>query len=237
MAVYRAWQDHGLQPHRVETFKLSPDPNFEAQVRDVVGLYLNPPDHALVLCVDEESHIQARNRTAPILPLRPGLAERRTHDYERQGTTTLSAAFHILACKVMGQCLPRHQGRQFVRFLQQVEGEVPPHLDVHLIMDNYRTHQSPPVQRWLKPKKRRRFHFHFTPGSSSWPNEVERWFAEITRQRIRRGSFNSVQELEKAIYEYLAAWNEAPKPFVWKATADSILGKVKRRKELNVTGH
>ena len=230
MTVYRAWQDHGLQPHRVETFKLSPDPNFEAQVRDVVGLYLNPPDHALVLCVDEESQIQALNRTAPILPLRPGLPERRRHDYERHGTTTLFAAFNILTGTVMGQCLPRHQGRQFVRFLQQVEGEVPPHLDVHLIVDNYSAHKSPPVQCWLKPKKRRRFHFHFTPTSSSRLNQVERWFAEITRQRIRRGSFNSVQELEKAIYEYLAAWNEAPKPFLWKATADSILEKVKRCK-------
>ena len=198
---------------------------------------MNPPDHALVLCVDEESQIQALNRTAPILPLRPGLPERRTHDYERHGTTTLFAAFNILTGKVMGQCLPRHRGREFVRFLQQVEGEVPPDLDVHLIMDNYSTHKSPPVQRWLKPKKRRRFHFHFTPTSSSWLNQVERWFAEITRKRIRRGSFNSVQELEKAIYEYLAAWNEAPKPFVWKATADSILEKVKCCKELNVTGH
>ena len=190
-----------------------------------------------MLCVDEESQIQALNRTAPILPLRPGLPERRTHDYERHGTTTLFAAFNILTGKVMGQCLPRHRGREFVRFLQQVEGEVPPDLDVHLIMDNYSTHKSPPVQCWLKPKKRRRFHFHFTPMSGSWLNQVERWFAEITRKRIRRGSFNSVQELEKAIYEYLAAWNEAPKPFVWKATADSILEKVKGCKELNVTGH
>ena len=237
MTVHRAWQDHELQPHRVETFKLSPDPNFEAKVRDVVGLYLNPPDHALVLCVDEESQIQALNRTAPILPLRPGLPERRTHDYERHGTTTLFAAFNILTGKVVGQCLPRHRGREFVKFLQQLESEVPPDLDVHLIMDNYSTHKSPAVQRWLKPKKRRRFHFHFTPTSSSWLNQVERWFAEITRKRIRRGSFNSVQELEKAIYEYLAAWNEAPQPFVWKATADSILEKVKRCKELNVTAH
>lgn len=235
MTVQRAWQDHELQPHRVETFKLSKDPNFEAKVRDVVGLYLNPPDRALVLCVDEESQIQALNRTAPILPLRPGLPERRTHDYERHGTTTLFAAFNILTGKVVGQCLPRHRGREFVKFLQQLEGEVPPDLDVHLIMDNYSTHKSPPVQRWLKPKKRRRFHFHFTPTSSSWLNQVERWFAEITQKRIRRGSFNSVQELEKAIDEYLAAWNEAPKPFVWKATADSILEKVKRCKALSVT--
>lgn len=237
MTVHRAWQEHQLQPHRVESFKLSNDPNFEAKVRDVVGLYLNPPDHALVLCVDEESQIQALNRTAPILPLRPGLPERRTHDYERHGTTTLFAAFNILTGKVVGQCLPRHRGREFVRFLQQLEGEVPPDLDVHLIMDNYSTHKSAPVQGWLKLKKRRRFHLHFTPTSSSWLNQVERWFAEVTQKRIRRGSFNSVQELEKAIYEYLAAWNNAPKPFVWKATADSILEKVRRCKELVVTGH
>ncbi len=237
MTVHRAWQRHDLQPHRVETFKLSNDPNFEAKVRDVVGLYLNPPDHALVLCVDEESQIQALDRTAPILPLRPGLPERRTHDYERHGTTTLFAAFNILTGKVIGQCLPRHRGREFVKFLQQVEQEVPPDLEVHLIMDNYSTHKSQPVQRWLKPKKRRRFHFHFTPTSSSWLNQVERWFAEITRKRIRRGSFNSVQELGKAIYEYLAVWNETPKPFVWRATADIILDKVRRCKELNVTEH
>ena len=169
--------------------------------------------------------------------MKKGRAGTMTHDYKRHGTTTLFAAFNILTGKVVGQCLPRHRGREFVKFLQQLEGEVPPDLDVHLIMDNYSTHKSPPVQRWLKPKKRRRFHFHFTPTSSSWLNQVERWFAEITQKRIRRGSFNSVQELEKAIYEYLAAWNEAPKPFVWKATADSILEKVKRCKALSVTLH
>ncbi len=237
MTVQRAWQRHELQPHRVEKFQLSNDPHFEAKVRDVVGLYLNPPDHALVLCVDEESQIQALDRTAPILPLRPGLPERRTHDDERHGTTTLLAAFNILTGKVIGQCLPRHRGREFVKFLQPLEQEVPPDLEVHLIMDNYSTPKSPPVQRWLKPPKRQRFHFHFPPTSSSWLNQVERWFAEITRKRIRRGSFNSVQELESAIYEYLAVWNETPKPFVWRATADSILDKVRRCKELNGTGH
>jgi transposase len=229
MTVYRAWQDHELQPHRVETFRLSQDASFEAMVRDVVRLYLNAPDYVVVLCVDEESQVQALNRTAPILPLRPGLPERRTHDYERHGTTTLFAAFSILTGKVMGQCLPRQRGREFGRFLQQLEGEIPRDLDVHLIVDNYSAHKSPPVQCWLKPKKRRRFHFHFTPTSSSRLNQVERWF-ESTRKRIRRDSFSSVQELEKAIYEYPAAWNEAPKPFVWKATADSILEKVKRCK-------
>jgi transposase len=237
MSVHRAWQRYDLQPHRVEKFKLSNDPNFEAKVRDVVGLYLNPPDRALVLCVDEKSQIQALDRTAPILPLRPGLPERQTHDYQRHGTTTLFAAFNILTGKVIGQCLPRHRGREFVKFLRQLEQEVPPDLEVHLILDNYGTHKSPPVQRWLKPKKRRRFHFHFTPTSSSWLNQVERWLAEITRQQIRRGSFHSVQELEKAIYQYLAAWNETPRPFIWRATADIILDKVRRCKELHVTGH
>lgn len=236
MSVHRAWQRYDLQPHRVEKFKLSNDPNFEAKVRDVVGLYLNPPDRALVLCVDEKSQIQALDRTAPILPLRPGLPERQTHDYQRHGTTTLFAAFNILTGKVIGQCLPRHRGREFVKFLRQLEQEVPPDLEVHLILDNYGTHKSPPVQRWLKPKKRHRFHFHFTPTSSSWLNQVERWLAEITRQQIRRGSFHSVQELEKAIYQYLAAWNETPRPFIWKATADIILDKVRRCKELHVTG-
>jgi len=206
-------------------------------VRDVVGLYLNPPDRALVLCVDEKSQIQALDRTAPILPLRPGLPERQTHDYQRHGTTTLFAAFNILTGKVIGQCLPRHRGREFVKFLRQLEQAVPPDLEVHLILDNYGTPRSPPVQRWLKPKKRRRFHFHFTPTSSSWLNQVERWLAEITRQQIRRGSFPSVQELEKAIYQYLAAWNQTPRPFIWRATADIILDKVRRCKELHVTGH
>jgi transposase len=237
MSVHRAWHRYDLQPHRVKKFKLSNDPNFEAKVRDVVGLYLNPPDRALVLWVDEKSQMQALDRTAPILPLRPGVPERQTHDYQRHGTTTLFAAFNILTGKVIGHCLPRHRGREFVKFLRQLEQEVPPDLEVHLILDNYGTHKSPPVQRWLKPKKRRRFHFHFTPTSSSWLNQVERWLAEITRQQIRRGSFHSVQELEKAIYQYLAAWNETPRPFIWRATADIILDKVRHCKELHVTGH
>ena len=237
MTVQRAWQSRELQPHRVEHFKLSTDPNFATKVRDVVGLYLDPPDRALVLCVDEKSQIQALDRTAPLLPLRPGLPERRTHDYKRHGTTTLFAAFDILSGKVIGQCLARHRGKEFVRFLNQLEQAVPADLEVHLIMDNYSVHKSPPVQRWLKPKKRRRFHFHFTPTGSSWLNQVERWFAEITNKRIRRGTFDSVAALEKAIYEYLAAWNENPKPFTWRATADIILAKIERCKELTVTGH
>jgi transposase len=206
-------------------------------VRDIVGLYLNPPDGALVLCVDEKSQIQALDRTAPILPLRPGLPERQTHDYKRHGTTTLFAAFNILNGKVIASCLPRHRGREFVKFLNQLENEVPRELEIHLILDNYSTHKSAEVQRWLKPKKRSRFHFHFTPTSSSWLNQVERWFGLITDKMIRRGTFHSVQELEHAIYAWLASWNGTPKAFVWKATADVILDKVSRCKELAGTAH
>src|SRR5215469_960982 len=229
--VHRVWQRHDIQPHRVERFKLSNDPQFEEKVRDIVGLYLNPPDRALVLCVDEKSQIQALDRTAPLLPLRPGLPERQTHDYKRYGTTTLFAAFNILNGKVIGSCLPRHRGREFVKFLNQVEKEVPLDQEVHLIMDNYSTHKSAAVQRWLKPKRRLRFHFHFTPTSSSWLNQVERFFALITSRMIRRGTFYCVDELEHAIYQWLANWNNEPRPFVWKATADVILDKISRCKE------
>ena len=235
MMVQRVWQRFDIQPHRVEKFKISNDPKFEEKVRDVAGLYLNPPDRALVLCVDEKSQIQALDRTAPILPLRPGLPERQTHDYKRHGTTTLFAAFNILNGKVIGSCLPRHRGKEFIKFLNQLEKEVPEELDVHLILDNYSTHKSAAVQRWLKPRKRRRFHFHFTPTSSSWLNQVERWFGLITDRMIRRGTFHSVAELEQAIYAWLANWNDAPKPFVWTATADVILDKVRRCKELSGT--
>src|SRR5579864_5459760 len=229
--VHRVWQRHDVQPHRVERFKLSSDPHFEEKVRDIVGLYLNPPDRALVLCVDEKSQIQAVDRTAPILPLRPGLPERQTHDYKRHGTTTLFAAFNILNGKVIGSCLPRHRGKEFIKFLNQLEKQVPPELDVHFILDNYSAHKSAAVQRWLKPRKRRRFHFHFTPTSSSWLNQVERWFGLITDRMIRRGTFHSLDELERAIYAWLATWNEKPKAFTWKATADVILDKVRRCKE------
>jgi transposase len=197
--VHRVWQRHDVQPHRVERFKLSKDPSFEDKVRDVVGLYLNPPDRALVLCVDEKSQIQALDRTAPILPLRPGLPERQTHDYKRHGTTTLFAAFNILNGKVIGTCQDRHRSREFVRFLNHLEKNLPSDQQVHLVMDNYCTHKSAEVQRWLKPKKRSRFHFHFTPTSSSWLNQVERFFAIITERMIRRGTFHSAAELEKAI--------------------------------------
>ena len=229
--VHGVWRRYDLQPHRVERFKLSNDPKLEDKVRDIVGLYLNPPDRALVLCVDEKSQIQALDRTAPILPLRPGLPERQTHDYKRHGTTTLFAAFNILNGKVIGSCLPRHRSTEFIRFLNQLEREVPPDQDVHLVMDNYSTHKSAVVQRWLKPKKRQRFHFHFTPTSSSWLNQVERLFGLITDKMIRRGTFHCVDELEHAIYQWLANWNNEPRPFVWKATADVILDKIRRCRE------
>lgn len=234
--VHRVWQRHDVQPHRVERFKLSRDPAFEQKVRDIVGLYLNPPDRALVLCVDEKSQIQALDRTAPILPLRPGLPERQTHDYKRQGTTTLFAAFNILNGKVIGTCQDRHRSREFIRFLNHLERNLPVDQEVHLVMDNYCTHKSAEVQRWLKPRKRQRFHFHFTPTSSSWLNQVERFFGLITERMIRRGTFHSTTELEKAIYQWLANWNGAPTPFVWKASADVILDKVRRCKELSRTG-
>jgi transposase len=237
MMVQRVWQRHEVQPHRIEKFKLSNDPRFEEKVRDIVGLYLNPPERALVLCVDEKSQIQALDRTAPLLPLRPGFPERQTHDYRRYGTTTLFAAFNILTGKVIGTCQGRHRGREFVRFLQHLEQEVPADVALHLVVDNYSIHKSAAVQRWLRPTTRRRFHFHFTPTSSSWLNQVERWFGLITDRMIRRGTFRSVTELERAIYQWLAHWNNDPKAFVWTATADIILDKVRRCKELAGTAH
>jgi transposase len=237
MMVQRVWERHEIQPHRVERFKLSNDPKFDEKVRDIVGLYLDPPERALVLCVDAKSQIQALDRTAPLLPLRPGCPERQTHDYRRYGTTTLFAAFKILTGKVIGTCQGRHRGREFVKFLRHLAQEVPPDLEIHLIVDNYSTHKSAAVQRWLKPKARRRFHFHFTPTSSSWLNQVERWFGLITERMIRRGTFRSVAELEHAIYQWLATWNQEPQPFVWTATADVIFDKVRRCKELAGTAH
>src|SRR5271157_1668171 len=235
--VHGVWQRFDVQPHRVERFKLSNDPRFEEKVRDVVGLYVDPPDRALVLCVDEKSQIQALDRTAPILPLRPGLPERQTHDYKRHGTTTLFAAFNILNGKVIGSCLPRHRSREFIRFLSELEKEVPQDLDIHLIMDNYSTHKGAAVRRWLRPQKRRRFHFHFTPTSSSWLNQVERWFGLNTDKMMRRGTCRSVEDLERAIYAWLANWDNKAKTLVWKATADVILDKVRRCKELAGTAH
>ena len=193
MMVQRVWQRYDIQPHRVERFKISNDPQFEDRVRDIVGLYLDPPERALVLCVDEKSQIQALDRTAPILPLRPGLPERQTHDYKRNGTTTLFAAFNILNGKVIGSCLPRHRGKEFIKFLNQLEKEVPPELDIHLILDNYSIHKGAAAQVWLKPRMRRRFHFHFTPTSSSW---LDRWTSGwLITDKIRRGTFPSVKEL------------------------------------------
>jgi transposase len=235
--IHRLWNRYRLQPHRVERFKISNDVEFDDKVRDIVGLYLNPPDKALVLCVDEKSQIQALDRTQPLLPMRPGLPERQTHDYERHGTTCLFAAFNILDGKTIGQCLPRHRSKEFIKFLNTLESNLPGDLDIHLIMDNYGTHKGPAVQKWLSKKSRRRFHFHFTPTSSSWLNQVERWFGEITRKKIRRGTFKSVDELERAIYQYLAEYGKNPKPFRWVATAEAILAKVDACKQLRITAH
>jgi transposase len=233
--VHRIWRQHGLQPHRVETFKLSRDPRFVEKLRDIVGLYLDPPDRALVLAVDEKSQIQALDRTAPLLPLRPGLAARQTHDYTRHGTTTLYAALSLLDGTVIGECLPRHRSREFIRFLRRLDRETPAEVTLHLIVDNASTHKSPPVQRWLR--RHPRFHLHFTPTSSSWLNLVERWFREITQQRIRRGTFTSVQALIAAIEEYLVVYNRAPKRFMWTKAADMILAKIDRCKAALGTAH
>ena len=233
--VQRIWSKHHLQPHRVESFKFSTDPEFVTKVRDIVGLYLNPPDKAIVLSVDEKSQIQALDRTQPILPLRPGVPERQTHDYERHGTTTLFAALDVAAGKIIGQCQPRHRHQEFLRFLETVDAAVEPTVPVHLILDNYSTHKHPAVKAWFADHPR--YHVHFTPTSASWLNQVERWFAEITRKRIRRGSFRSLRELEKAIRDYIRANNKAPQPFLWVATANKIIKKVRKYKRTLETGH
>ena len=209
-AVSSGYGAHGLKPHLVKTFKVSRDKNFAAKVEDVVGLYLNPPDKALVLCVDEKSQIQALDRTQPGLPMKKGRAGTMTHDYKRNGTTTLFAALNMLDGKVIGTCMPRHRHREFLRFLKLIDHQTPADLDLHLIVDNYATHKTPAVKRWLKAHPR--FHLHFTPTSASWLNMVERFFAEITRNRIRRGAFKSVAELKSAIMEYLENHNAAPSP-------------------------
>ncbi len=235
MTVQRIWKQHGLQPHRVETFKLSRDPHFVEKLRDVVGLYLDPPDKALVLSVDEKSQIQALDRTAPLLPLRPGIPARQTHDYTRHGTTTLFAALSLLDGKVIGECLPRHRSREFIRFLARIDRETPSELALHLVVDNYSTHKSPPVKRWLK--RHPRFHLHFIPTGSSWLNMVERWFRDITQRRIRRGTFQSVKELITAILAYLEHYNQVPTRFVWTKDADMILAKIHRCKQALGTAH
>jgi len=224
--VQRVWAARGLRPHKVQTFKLSNDPRFEEKLVDVVGLYLNPPENAIVLCMDEKSQIQALDRTQPSLPMKPGRAGTMTHDYKRNGTTTLFAALDVLSGSVIGQCLPRHRHTEFLKFLRTIDRQVPDGLNVHLILDNYATHKHPNVQAWLA--KHPRFELHFTPTSSSWLNMVEIFFGRLTEKAIRRGVFHSVPTLIEAIETYLAAHNQNPKPFQWTATTDQILEKVRR---------
>jgi transposase len=223
-AVVRIWRAFELQPHRSETFKLSTDPYFIEKVRDIVGLYLDPPDRALVLCVDEKSQIQALDRTQPIMPLRPGIPEHQTHDYVRNGTTSLFAALDVKTGSIISALHQRHRHQEFLKFLKRIDEQTPEDLDLHLVLDNYGTHKTPTVKRWLT--RHPRFHLHFTPTSGSWLNQVERFFGEITQRRIRRGSFPSTGALEQAISEYIKDRNQHPKPFIWTADADLILGKV-----------
>lgn len=225
-AVSRIWRAFGLRPHRVETFKLSSDPLFIDKVRDVVGLYLNPPERAVVLCVDEKSQIQALDRTQPLLPMKPGQAERRTHDYKRHGTTSLFAALNTATGEVIGKCYRRHRSVEFKQFLQVVDRNVPRDLDIHMVLDNYGTHKTALIHNYLLKKPR--FHLHFTPTSTSWINLVERWFGLITEKQIRRGTFKSTTQLEEAIRHYMEVYNEDPKPFVWTKSADDILASIKR---------
>lgn len=224
--IQRIWKSHNLRPHRVKSFKLSRDSQFLDKLTDVVGLYLNPPEKALILCVDEKSQIQALDRTQPGLPLKKGRCGTMTHDYKRNGTTTLFAALELAEGKVIGQCYARHRHQEFMRFLRRLDSEFPQELMLHVVMDNYGTHKHPKVKAWLK--RHPRFISHFIPTSSSWLNLVERWFSELTGKRIRRGTFVSVPDLIAAIDEFMAAWNDDPKPFVWTATVDSIVEKLQR---------
>mgnify|MGYP002154852898 CR=1 FL=1 len=223
--VHRIWQAHDLKPHRIETFKFSPDPELREKVIDIVGLYLNPPENALVLGVDEKSQIQALQRTQPMLPLRPGKVARHSHDYKRNGTTTLFAALNVATGEVMGQCQPRHRHQEFLKFLKSLDREAA-HQELHLVLDNYGTHKHPEVNRWLKRHKR--VHLHFTPVGASWMNLVEVWFGILTNQAIRRGSFDSVAALIGAIKAFLARWNEGAKPFRWTKTPEQVLAKAVR---------
>jgi transposase len=225
-AVLRIWRAFGLQPHRQQTWKLSRDPQFIAKVRDVVGLYLNPPERAVVLCVDEKSQIQALDRTAPILPMLPGVPERATHDYKRSGTSSLYAALDITTGKVIGRLHSRHRAIEFKHFLQTLDREVPDDFEVHLVLDNSSTHKTPAIQKWLLAHPR--FVLHFTPTSSSWLNLVERWFAELTTKKLRRGAHRSVRQLNADIRAWIDTWNEDPRPFVWAKTADQILESIAR---------
>jgi len=224
--VQRIWRAFGLQPHRLETFKLSTDPDFVAKVRDVVGLYVAPPERAIVLCVDEKSQIQALDRSQPMLPMRPGQAARRSHDYKRHGTTSLFAALDIATGRVIGKCYGRHRAKEFRKFLDQIEAAVPGDLDVHLVMDNYATHKTPLIRNWLA--KRPRWHVHLTPTSSSWLNQVERFFALITERKIRRGIYRSVAALRAEITSFIEHHNAEPKPFRWTKSADDILSSIER---------
>jgi len=224
--VCRIWQEHQLKPHRQATFKLSRDPQLVPKLLDVVGVYLNPPQDALVLCVDEKSQIQALDRTQPGLPLKPGRCGTWTHDYVRHGTTTLFAALELARGKVIGECYSRHRHQEFLKFLRRLEAEYPGTMEMHLIMDNYATHKHPGVKRWLE--RHPQFKVHFIPSSSSWLNLVERWFAELTNKAVRRGSFASVPDLIEAILAFIGAWNQNPKPFVWTAKAEDILAKIER---------
>ena len=227
--IHRAWQDHGLKPHLTKSFKLSRDPKFLEKLTDVVGVYLTPPQNAVVLCVDEKSQIQALDRTQPGLPLKPGRCGTYTHDYKRNGTTTLFAALQLVEGRVIGQCYPRHRHQEFLKFLRRLDDEFPPGKDLHLILDNYGTHGHPRVQRWLK--RHPRFTLHFIPTSSSWLNLIERWFAELDQKAVRRGAFRSVRELQHRITEFLAAWNAKPMPFVWTASVERILEKIARARQ------
>jgi transposase len=234
--VARIWRAFGLQPHRQETWKLSRDPQFIDKVRDVVGLYLDPPERAVVLCVDVKSQIQALDRTAPILPMLPGTPQRATHDYKRAGTSSLYAALDITTGRVIGSLHARHRAVEFKQFLQRLEREVPDELEVHLILDNASTHKTPAIKKWLL--RQPRFVLHFTPSSSSWLNLVERWFAELTTKKLRRGSHRSVQELNADIRAWIDSWNDNPRPFLWTKTADEILDSIARYcKRINDSGH
>ncbi len=234
--VGRIWRAFGLKPHRTETFKLSRDPLFIEKVRDVVGLYLHPPERAVVLCVDEKSQMQALDRTQPLLPLRPGVPRQQTHDYKRNGTTSLFAALNTATGEAIGKCYRRHRSIEFKQFLAIIDKRVPEDLDVHLVLDNYGTHKTAMIHNWLL--RRPRLHLHFTPTSASWLNQVKRWFAEITRRQLRHGTYRSTLALEKAIKEYLEVYNENPKPFIWTKRADQILESLKTYcSRISDTGH
>jgi transposase len=235
-AVSRIWRAFALKPHQSESFKLSPDPQFIEKVRDIVGLYLNPPEAAVVLCVDEKAQIQALDRSAPVLPLMPGVPERRTHDYLRNGTTNLYAALDVASGQVINEMTPRHRAEEFRRFLNLIDKTVPDGLDVHVVLDNSSTHKAPTIQRWLV--RHPRFTFHFTPTYSSWLNLVERWFAELTTKWIKRGSHRSVRELVASIRTWITNWNDDPKPYVWHKTADEILASITAYcQRINASGH